>query len=90
MAMVNIDKTVDMTSPAVGIGVEMTPISRDNSCSESIAARVQENSSCVNPKVDARRSLIWPWRQSPSARRQRQGGLERTHRHQICELNMDH
>jgi hypothetical protein len=55
MAMVNIDKTVDMTSPAVGIGVEMTPISRDNSCPESIAARVQENSSCENPKVDARR-----------------------------------
>ena len=36
MAIVNIDNTVEITSPAVGIGVEMIPISRGDKRNEFI------------------------------------------------------
>jgi hypothetical protein len=60
MAIVIIDKTVEITRPAVGIGVETVPISRDSNCTESIIVRFLRNP--LAPTVDARRSLIWAWR----------------------------
>jgi len=39
MAIVSIDKTVETTSPAVGIGVDVIPISRCNSLMKLIVVR---------------------------------------------------
>jgi hypothetical protein len=56
MAIVIIDKTVEITRPAVGIGAETVLILRGSSCTESIIVRFLRNS--LAPTVDARRSLI--------------------------------
>ena len=50
MAIVNIDKMVEIIRPAVGIGVDVPPIILGKSCTEVIVVRFLRTSSCGNPK----------------------------------------
>jgi hypothetical protein len=50
MAIVNIDRMVEIIRPAVGIGVDVPPIILGKSCTEVIVVRFLRTSSCGNPK----------------------------------------
>ena len=52
MAIVNIDKMVEIIRPAVGIGVDVPPIILRKSCTEVIVVRFLRASPCGNPKED--------------------------------------
>jgi hypothetical protein len=65
-AIVNIDKTVEITSPWVGIGVESIPISRDNNRATAIVIRYQGTSCSVTPEKECLSTSsftyrVWPW-----------------------------
>jgi hypothetical protein len=53
MAIVNIDKMVEIIRPAVGIGVDVPPIILGNSSTEVMIVRFLRTSSYENPKEDA-------------------------------------
>lgn len=52
MAIVNIDKMVEIIRPAVGIGADVPPIILGKSCTEVIVVRFLRTSSCGDPKED--------------------------------------
>jgi hypothetical protein len=52
MAIVNIDKMVEIIRPAVGIGVDVPPTIFGKSCIEVIIVRLLRISFCGNPKED--------------------------------------
>lgn len=90
MAIVNIDKMVEIIMPAVGIGAVVPPIILGKSCTEVIVVRFLRTSICGNPQRGSLRITYMALAVIPPVHGDIAKEPAKTHRLQIWEVNMDH